>query len=106
MGKKLSTRNDVEVYLNMLPQLNDEIKDFIKKWEMFYFGWISPFKILDVSKEDFIFFEKRLPQYDCTLREKILILNIGNTNEAALYLHTELDFELYEKYVLKKVDPE
>lgn len=98
----MSTRNDVDIYLNLLSQLNDDVTLFKEKWKMFYFCSISPFKICNVSKEDFFFFADRFSKSKISTRENVLKIDIGNDNEAILHLHTEIDFELYEKYVLKK----
>lgn len=64
--ENLSTRNDIEVYINLLSDVNKEIRYLKEKWMMFYFGWISPFKICNVSKEDFIFFANRFPKSQIT----------------------------------------
>lgn len=102
MENEISTRAEVDSYINFLSKVSEDVKLFRKKWQMFYLGWINCFKILNVSKEDFFFFADMFPQNKCTTRENLLIIEIGGSGAASLYLHTELDFELYEKYVLKK----
>ena len=101
--ENLSSRNDVEGYISQLSDLNEEIGALKNKWKEFYFGWVTPFHVCDVSKEDFFFFASLFPKSEVLVRENLLMLKIGQENTAGVYLHTEVDFELYEKYILKKV---
>lgn len=100
--EKVISKSEVEFYLNLLPKLNEEIKTFKDKWNTFYFTWISPFQIFYVSKQDFLFFANEFKDSKIENKEKLISLEIGQEYEARVILRTEIDFEIYEKYVLKK----
>ncbi len=98
----LSTQNQVKEYINMLSHLDEDCKALRTKWPLFYFGWLNPFKICNVTKEDFLFFANKFPKCKVSILESSAVLNIGESDAACLDLHTPMDFELYEKCVSKK----
>lgn len=101
--KEISTRAEVESYFALLPSLKNDISELREKWKLFYFGWIAPFKICNVSKDDFIHYATSNPQWKIEVKEDTLSINCGDgTKDEHLYLQTTIDFELYEMFVLKK----
>ena len=103
MKNEISTRAEVESYFALLPSLRNDILELKEKWNLFYFGRIAPFKICNVSKEDFIHYATSNPKWKIEVNDDILSINCGEgTKYEHLYLHTTIDFELYEMFVLKK----
>jgi len=105
MENKISTRAEVESYFALLPSLKKDILELKGKWNLFYFGMIAPFKICNISKEDFVHYATSNPQWKIEVKEDILSINCGhNIKDEHIYLHTTIDFELYEMFVLKNSD--
>lgn len=95
-------RTVVECFIDLLPQLQADIDAFKAKWGEFYFGSITPFKIFHLSNEDFVYFLEKYPLAKFSFTETELELSIGEQLDPRVYLHTEMDFELFAKHFVSK----
>ncbi len=104
MKNEISTRSEVDSYLALLPNLKNDILELKEKWKLFYFGWIVPFKICNVSKDDFIHYASSNPEWKIEVKNDTLSISDGQASpkNEYIYLQTTIDFELYEMFVLKK----
>jgi len=100
--KEITERTVVESFINQLRQVQFDIDSLTAKWSEFYFGKISPFKIFEVSKEDFVYFLEKYPLANFSFTETQLELSIGEQLNPQVHLHTEMDFELFAKHFVSK----
>lgn len=96
----MSKKNEVLKRINEVEMLNIEINNLKTKWIEYYFGWVAPFLIIDVTKKDFINLADKCNEFymhDATL----LSGRIGDKDKACIYIHTKVDAQLYTKFIVK-----
>jgi hypothetical protein len=103
MKTEITPRAELEKYFALLPSLKKDIAELKQKWKDFYFGMIAPFKIFNVSKDDFIHYAKSFPEWEIEVKDGQLKMKCSvDKLQECLYLITNVDYELYETFVLKK----
>jgi hypothetical protein len=98
----LNTRQEVIECLHMLPQVEADIEILKNKWDSFYFGSISPFKIFHVSKEDFLHLRPQGNELKVQLETGKMQLVFGEILNASIVLFTPIDAELLQLVIAEK----
>ncbi|MFN7703375.1 MAG: hypothetical protein ACK5OS_02045 [Chryseotalea sp.] len=93
--------------------LKRDIQKFTAKWSQFYFGIISPFKIIDIDRNTFLYFLDFAIQYEdkpitrpvVRVKNGVITLEIGEQLNTQIYLQHPYDESLIklclEKGILK-----